>query len=124
MTKWLKHAKHAKQATHEAFGSYLIKRSIKKWKQRKDFTQFARDRFLKMKVFSAATMKKAVFDALKTKYHREKAWCVFLGNLASKMDHRNKRSAFQMINNFELSKKYAHEQSKSYATRDVHSILN
>ena len=124
VTKWQRNAKHAKSALGENFGSYLIKRAIKKWKQRKDFTHFARDRFLKMKVFNQNLMKRACFMALKTKYQREKGWCVFLGNFANKIDHRAKRSAFQMIENFQLRKKYAYEESKVASTRDFASILN
>lgn len=68
VTKWLKHARTAKGNLGENFGAYLIRRSLKRWRARKNTTHIARDRYNKMRQFQRDLMKKAVFNALKTKY--------------------------------------------------------
>jgi hypothetical protein len=72
----------------------------------------------------ARLYKKAVFNAFKAKFSREKRLVLMLANMARKFDNTGKQSAFQMILNFKLSKDRNFAQRKKVGTMDAQSILH
>lgn len=104
VTKMLKAHRNAKKSTLESFGGYLQVRALRKWIERVRTTQFCRDRIAKYQMIRSNVYKRAVFNAFKGKYTREKALVLKLANMAKKFDNAGKQSAFQMIQNFKFAK--------------------
>jgi hypothetical protein len=66
---------------------------------------------------------RACFRELKAKYKREKSLCVQLSNLSKKFDNQGLQSAFQMIQNFKLSKDHVYKTKKSVSAKEFGSII-
>ena len=100
VARWLKHKRVSTQHLLEAQGAYAIKRQIKKWRARTEATVAARAAFEKMQQRRALIYKRAIYNTLMLKHHREKQLTLRLSNMARKFDNKNLESAFRMIKNF------------------------
>lgn len=94
VAKWMKHKRIATKNLQDTMGAYAIKRSIKKWRARTEFTIKCRGMYEKFHGKNDHAIKRDVFYALLSKYQREKALVMKLHTIAAKYDNKNALSAF------------------------------
>ena len=97
VAKWMKHKRVSTQYLQETMGSYNVKRSLKKWRQRTEVTLAARGAWEKFHYKNDLAIKRAVWIRLLNKFQREKALVMKCHTVSNKFDNRNLLSAFQMI---------------------------